>query len=113
MYSAVLAFGLRGGSPASSTVGLAAVDFPRVTVGQSLDSETLSWTDSEVASRAGDDDPPRLFKISVVCADESACIETLGDMFEPRVMWDDAGWHQFGAHVVPRSSASVSTGAHR
>ena len=80
------------------TVGISAVGAPRVMVDETSDAETPSSTDSEVASRVGVAGALgassllllSLFKFGVVCAVEFACIEAMGEMFEPWVMRDDA-----------------------
>ena len=80
------------------TVGISAVDAPRVMVDMTSDAETPSSTDSEVASRVGvagalgASSPLQsaLVEIGVVCAVDVVCIEAMGEMFEPWVMRHDA-----------------------
>ena len=80
------------------TVGFAVLDAPRVMVDETSDAETPSSPDSEVASRvgvAGDlgaSSPLQsaLVKFGVLCAVDVACIEAVGEMFEPWVMRHDA-----------------------
>ena len=98
MQKGVVVFGVLSSNVEAITVGIAALDAPRVMVDKTSDAETPSSTDSEVASRvgvAGDlgaSSPLSLslFKFGVVCAVEFACIEAMGEMFEPWVMRDDA-----------------------
>ena len=79
------------------TVGISAVDAPRVMVDKTSDAETPSSTDSEVASRVGvagalGASSPlslALVKIVGVCAVECACIKAMGEMLEPWVMRHD------------------------
>ena len=92
-----LPLGLVSSDVGAETVALAVVHAPCETVDRSLDSEMPSSTDSEFASRvedAGDLDANSplslaLFKIGVVCAEERACVEAVGEMLEPWVMQDD------------------------
>ena len=80
------------------TVGISAVDAPRVMVDMTSDAETPSSTDSEVASRVGvagalgasSSLSLALVKIVGVCAVECACIKAMGEIFEPWVMRGDA-----------------------
>ena len=80
------------------TVGISAVDAPRVMVDMTSDAETPSSTDSEVVSRVGVADDldvcsplqSALVKFGVLCAVDVACIEAVGEMFEPWVMRHDA-----------------------
>ena len=89
--------GLVSSDVGAETVALAVVHAPCETVDRSMDSEMPSSTDSEFASRvedAGDLDanPPlslALVKICVLRAEESACVEAVGEMLEPWVMQDD------------------------
>ena len=93
----ILPLGLVSSDVGAETVVLALVHAPCEMVDRSLDSERPSSTDSESASRvedAGDLDanPPlslALLKICVLCAEESACVEAVGEMLEPWVMRDD------------------------
>ena len=81
----------------AETVALAVAHAPCETVDRSMDSETPSSTDSEFASRVEDAvdldaNPPlslALFKKCVLCAEESACVEAVGEMLEPWAMRDD------------------------
>ena len=93
--------GLSGGLSSNVeaiTVGISAVDAPRVMVNKTSDAETPSSTDSEVASRvgvAGDLGASSslslsLFKFGVACAVDVVCIKAMGEMFEPWVMRHDA-----------------------
>ena len=93
----IMPLGLVSSDVGAETVALAVVHAPCETVDRSMDSEMPSSTDSECASRvedAGDLDanPPlslALLKICVLCAEESACVEAVGEMLEPWVMRDD------------------------
>ena len=93
----IMPLGLVSSDIGAETVALAAVHAPCETVDGSVDSEMPSSTDSEFASRvedAGDLDANTplslaLFKIGVLCADERACVEAVGEMLEPWVMQDD------------------------
>ena len=93
----ILPLGLVSSDIGADTVTLAVVHAPRETVDRSLDSERPSSTDSESASRvedAGDLDanPPlslALVRIGVLRAEESACVEAVGEMLEPWAMQDD------------------------
>ena len=93
----IMPLGLVSSDIGAETVALAVVHAPRETVDRSLDSERPSSTDSELASRvedAGDLDanPPlslALVRIGVLRAEESACVEAVGEMLEPWVMQDD------------------------
>ena len=79
------------------TVGISAVDDPRVMVDMTSDAETPSSTDSEVASRvgvAGDLGASSslslsLFKFGVACAVDVVCIKSMGEVLEPWVMRHD------------------------
>ena len=93
----IMPLGLVSSDIGAEAVALAVVHAPRETVDRSLDSERPSSTDSESASRvedAGDLDanPPlslALVRIGVLRAEESACVEAVGEMLEPWVMQDD------------------------
>ena len=93
----ILPLGLDSSDIGAETVALAVVHAPCETVDRSLDSEMPSSTDSEFASRVEDAsdldaNPPlslALFKIGVLCADERACVEAVGEMLKPWVMQDD------------------------
>ena len=86
-----LPLGLVSSDVGAETVALAVVHAPCETVDRSMDSEMPSSTDSEFATRvedAGDLDANSplslaLSKIGVLCADERACVEALGEMLEP------------------------------
>ena len=93
----ILPLGSVSSDVGAETVALAVVHAPCETVDRSLDSEMPSSTDSEFATQvedAGDLDANSplslaLFKIGVLCADERACVEAVGEMLEPWVMQDD------------------------
>ena len=86
-----LPLGLVSSDVGAETVALAVVHAPCETVDRSMDSEMPSSADSEFATRvedAGDLDANSplslaLFKIGVLCADERACVEALGETLEP------------------------------
>ena len=93
----IMPLGLVSSGVGAETAALAVVHAPCETVDRSMDSEMPSSTDSEFASRvedAGDIDanPPlslALVEICVLRAEESACVEAVGEMLEPWVMRDD------------------------
>ena len=98
MQKGVVVFGVLSSNVEAITVGIAALDAPRVMVDKTSDAETPSSTDSEVVSRVGVADDldvcsplqSALVKIGVVCAVDVVCIEAMGEMFEPWVMRGDA-----------------------
>ena len=98
MQKGVVVFGVLSSNVEAITVGIAALDAPRVMVDKTSDAETPSSTDSEVASRvgvAGDLGASSLlslslFKFGVACAVDVVCIKSMGEMLEPWVMRHDA-----------------------
>ena len=97
MQKGVVVFGVLSSNVEAITVGITALDAPRVMVDKTSDAETPSSTDSEVASRVGvagalGASSPlslSLFKFGVACAVDVVCIKAMGEMLEPWVMRHD------------------------